>query len=109
MNGTENEGGGTSPSKPMPSMEARREAEGTDEVDTHGVRVCEEVGPGAVSVKEIGVTIGRAFSLVQRVDGRGEELQPSMDAGVVLAYLGDVLERLVVRVYVELDGSRVTA
>ena len=85
---------------------ARREAAGTDEVDAHGVGAGQAVGSSAVGVggwlgeagEEVGVTIGRTFPVLQRVRVRGEELQPTLHAGVVLADLCDVLERLMVGV-----------
>ena len=96
---------------------ARREATGTDEVDAHGVGAGKAVGSSAVGFggwlgeagKEIGVCVGRAFAVLQRVCERGEELQPALDAGVVLAYFGDVLERFVVRLDSEFCRPKVTA
>ena len=53
-----------------------------DEVDSHGVRAGEAVGSGAVEVggwlweagKEVGIAIGRAFAVLQRIGVGGEEL-----------------------------------
>ena len=96
---------------------ARREAAGTNEVDTVGVRVGEAAGSGAIGVgswlrmagKEIGVAVGRVVTVLQRVGVRGEELQPALDASIVLACRSDILERFVIRVYAELGRLNVTA
>ena len=88
-----------------------------DEVDAYGVGAGEAVGAGAVEVggwlgkpgKEVGIAIGRALSVLQSVGVGGEEFQPALHAGIVLADLGDVLECLVVRVDVELGGPEVPA
>ena len=52
---------------------------------------------------------GQAFTVLQRADVRGEELQSALDTSIVLAYLRDVLECFVVQVYAELGGPKVTA
>ena len=96
---------------------ARHEAAGTDDIDDHGVRACQAVGSNAVGVgdwlgkagNEVGAAVSRTFPVLQLVCAGGEELQPTQDAGVVLAYFGDILERLVVGVNDELGGAMVTA
>ena len=80
-----------------------------DEVDAHGVGVGQAVGSSAV-----GVGWGRrermsALSLAvpfryQPVCVGGGELQPTLDADVVFAYYGNILERLVVGVDGETRG-----
>ena len=70
------------------------------EVDAQGVRVGEVVGSGAIGVggrlekagKEISVTVGRAFTVLQRVGVLIKKRQPALDASAVLTCLGDVLE-----------------
>ena len=47
--------------------------------------------------------------VLQRVGVRGEELQPALDASIVLACRSDILERFVIRVYAELGRLNVTA
>ena len=59
--------------------------------------------------KEVGVAVGRPSSIFEGVGVCGEELEPAPNAGVMLAYLGDALERLVVLVDVELGGPKVAA
>ena len=101
------EGVGTSPLKSMPGMEG----------DAHGVGAGQAVGSSAVGVggwlrkagEEIIVAVGRTLLVLLRVCISGEELQPTLDAGVVLAYFGDILERLVVGVDTEFGGSKVIA
>jgi len=61
------------------------------------------------SGKEVGVAVGRPSSIFEGVGVCGEELKPTPNAGVMLAYLGDALERLVVGVDAELGGPEVAA
>ena len=100
----------------MEGSQGARKAAGIDEVDAHGVRAGKAVGSGAVGVgfwlgeagDEVGVTVGRAFTGLQRVCVRGEELQSKLNAAVMFAYFGYALERLVVRIDAELGGPEVT-
>ena len=95
----------------------RGEAEGVNEVDAHGVRAGEAVGSCAVEVgswlresgKEVSIAVVRAFSVLQIVGVHGEEVQPVLYASIVLADLGDVLDRLVVGVDEERRGPEVSA
>ena len=88
-----------------------------DNVDAYRVRTGEAAESGAVEVgswlresgKEVGIAIGRAFSVLQSVGVGGEEFQPALYASIVLADLGGVLERLVVGVDEELSGPEVCA
>ena len=96
---------------------ARGEATGADEVDADGVGTGKAVASGSVgfggrlgeSGKEVGVAVGRLSSTFEGVGVCGEELEPAPNAGVMLAYLGDALERLVVGVDAELWGPEVAA
>ena len=45
----------------------------------------------------IGVTVGAAVAVLQRLVVCREEFKPSLDSGVVLSNLGETLEGLVVR------------
>ena len=53
--------------------------------------------------------ISRAILVLQGVGVGGDELQPTLDASVVLADFSDALEGLVIRVDVEFGGSEVVA
>ena len=53
--------------------------------------------------------LAEPFRVLHRVYERREKLQPAPDAGIVLAYLGDVLDRLIVRACAELGRLKVTA
>ena len=82
-----------------------------DNVDAYRVRTGEAAESGAVEVgswlresgKEVGIAIGRAFSVLQSVGVGGEEFQPA------LVDLGDALEHPVVRLYEEFGGPKVSA
>ena len=54
--------------------------------------------------QKVGVAVGYALPVLQRVGVRRKELDPTPDAGVVFSDLGDALERLVVRVDLEAGG-----
>ena len=59
--------------------------------------------------EEVSVAVGCTFPVLQRVCVGGEELQLTLDAGVVLAYFVDILGHLVVGVDDELGRSKETA
>ena len=55
------------------------------------------------------IPFGHTFPVLQRICLVGEELQLTLDAGVVLVYLGDKLDRLVVGIGDELGRPKITA
>ena len=57
----------------------------------------------------MGVAVGRAFTVFQRVGVGRKELKSAPDARFVLADLGDALECLVVRIYLELGEPQMPA
>lgn len=91
---------------------ARCEAAGAYEVYADGVGTGKAVGSGAAvfggwlwkAGKEVGIAVVGTFAVSKGAGVRREELEPSPDAGVVLAYFGDGFERLVVRVNAEFGG-----
>ena len=90
-------------------------AAGLDEIDADGVGDGEAVGSVAVEVggwlweagKEVGIAIGRAFAVIQSIGVSGEELQPALNASIVLSDPGDILEDFVIGVDQELGGPEV--
>ena len=57
--------------------------------------------------KEVVTAIGRAFAVLQSIGVGEEELQPALNASIVFADLGDILERFVVGADQELGGQEV--
>ena len=57
--------------------------------------------------EEVGVAVGQTIAVFQRVGVGGEEFKPALNAGVVFANLGNVLERFVVGVDAEIGGAEV--
>ena len=111
------EADGISPPKPMPGMNGSIAVKGLNEADTDSVGTGEAVGSGAVEVgsrlreagKGVSVAVRRAFPVLQSVGACGEEPQPVLHAGVVVADLGNILKRLVVKVDEELGRPEMTA
>lgn len=58
---------------------------------------------------EVGIAVAQAFTIFHSVGVGGDDTQPVLDADVVLANLGNALQRFMVRADEELGRSEVTA